>query len=91
MNTAGTIDVLPIQASGVPASVSDTLTTVLSDWDQLLAYSIDGEGYVHLYRSSDGFFSLYQVDSAGLISGPVETGFEELGWSGMHSFSTSLP
>ena len=41
---------------GCTVASTDSVVTNSTTWDALEAYTIDGTGYVHLYRSVDGFF-----------------------------------
>ena len=94
MNAAGTIQHFVLSNSGVPTNGStphSELTTVLNDWDVLQAYTLDGFPIIRLYRTSDGFFSLYTLDSNGLLSGPTDSGFEQSGWTSIHHFQTAQP
>jgi hypothetical protein len=76
------------QSSGLLNSV-DSVTTSLSSWTSMTSYNLEGQALVHLYRASDGFFTLYEVDSSGMFQGPVESGFEENGWTGFEHFKTT--
>ena len=80
--------------SGVPTNGSTAhseITTVLTDWDLLQAYTLDGVPMIRVYRTSDGFFTLYTIDSTGVISGPLDSGFEDAGWTSIHHFQTAQP
>ena len=78
----GVLESFQVQNNGLLVA-SDTVTTGLSDWSSMHGYNIEGTAIVHLYRASDGFFTLYEIDSNGFWAGPLATGFEEMGWSAM--------
>ena len=42
---------------------TSSITTALTDWDLLQAYTLDGTPMIRVYRTSDGFFALYTLDS----------------------------
>jgi len=94
VNAAGTIQHFVLSNSGVPTNGSTAhseITTVLTDWDLLQAYTLDGVPMIRVYRTSDGFFTLYTIDSNGVLSGPLDSGFEDAGWTSIHHFQTAQP
>ena len=94
VDSTGTIQHFVLSNSGVPTNGSTAhseITTVLTDWDLLQAYTLDGVPMIRVYRTSDGFFTLYTIDSTGVISGPLDSGFEDAGWTSIHHFQTAQP
>lgn len=88
LNVYGTITVFEADSNGLLQNLNST-TTVINDWSELQSYNLEGDAIVHAYRASDGFFTLYHLDSAGQLIGPIDSGFDELGWSGWTHFTTS--
>ena len=94
VNPAGTIQHFVLSNSGVPTNGSTAhseITTVLTDWDLVQAYTLDGVPMIRVYRTSDGFFTLDTLDSNGVLSGPLDSGFEAAGWTSIHHFQTVQP
>ena len=87
-NSSGDLVSYQAQSNGLLSS-TDTVTTSLSSWTSMTSYNLEGQALVHLYRASDGFFTLYEIDSSGMFQGPVESGFEENGWTGFEHFKTT--
>lgn len=88
LDQMGVLESFAVQSNGLLTS-SDSISTVLTDWSTVIGYQLEGRSIVHLYRASDGFFTLYEVDGNGLWEGPVESGFEELGWTSIQHFRTT--
>ena len=88
LDETGELESFEAQSNGLLSS-SDSITTVLSDWSNLIGYNLEGRAIVHLYRESDGFYTLYEINSNGLWEGPIETGFEEMGWTSIRHFQTT--
>ena len=88
LNDAGIIESFQVQSNGLLLS-SDTLSTAFADWTSLTTYTLEEKAIVHLYRSSDGFYTLYELDNNGAFQGPIVSGVEEMGWTSMHHFRTT--
>jgi hypothetical protein len=88
LDGTGVLDCFLAEINGELTAI-DTTMTVLSDWSSMMAYNLEGRAFVHLYRESDGFYTLYELDENGLFQGPVESGFEEMGWTSIHHFRTT--
>ena len=88
LTQSGDLEVFEAQSNGTLIA-TNTLTTVLTNWTTFNSYTLEDTAIVHLYRSSDGFFTLYELNNSGELIGPIETGFEEMGWSSMQHFKTT--
>ncbi len=88
LDDSGTLTSFEAGSTGLLQSV-DTYTTVLTNWSNLQAYNLEGTPVVHLYRPSDGFFTLIQLDGNGMIDAVIDSGFEDAGWTGWTHFTTS--
>ena len=88
LNVYGTITIFEADSNGLLQTLNSN-TTVINDWSELQTYNLEGDAIVHAYRASDGFFTLYHLDSAGQLSSPIDSWFDELGWSGWTHFTTS--
>ena len=88
LDETGNLESFEVQSNGL-LSVSDSIATVLSDWTNLISYNLEGRAIVHLYREIDGFYTRYEIDGNGLWEGPIETGFEEMGWTSIRHFQTT--
>ncbi|MEC7985553.1 MAG: putative metal-binding motif-containing protein [Myxococcota bacterium] len=88
LTDTGVVESFAVQSNGLLVA-SDSLNSTVSNWTSFLSYSLEGQAIVHLYRSSDGFYTLYELDNNGAFQGPIASGFEEVGWSSIHHFRTT--
>lgn len=89
LHNSGVVDVLSIQASGAVGNIVGTIGTLVTDWNHMSAYTLDGRLMLYLYRSSDGFFESYELDSSGNFLGLFHSGYQDSGWTGIAHFTTT--
>jgi hypothetical protein len=89
LDNVGQIDILPIQTSGTLGSSIATISTNIADWSHMLTYNIEGRLMIYVYRTTDGYFEVYEIDSNGNSLGIVNSGFQSFGWTGIQTFTTN--
>ena len=90
LGTSGTVDVLPISATGILGSSVDSYS-VGTGWDLMFAATLDDVPVLYFYDTTSGAYELYEVDSGGQIIGLADSGTQESGWTSFLSFQTDVP
>lgn len=94
LDSSGTVHQFDIGTNGVPtdgSAPSHSMSTSITDWDLLQAYTLEGIPMVRLYRSSDGFFQVFGMDANGQLNDLLNGSFDQMGWTSIHHFQTAQP